>query len=76
MWIVPSRAGSNFRQTVQHELGHWNGLAWPNCDQSKRDCLHVPESEGPAIMTPSESGVQEFTEADRLFCIASGVCPL
>lgn len=68
--------GFSFGAIAQHEIGHFIGLRWPNCDEDKQDCVHISNAGGAkAIMTKQISGVDDFTEADRSFCIVSGVCP-
>lgn len=80
IFIVVDRVGDSEQAVIQHELGHFIGLKWPGCDAPASDakarsaCVHVPQSEAPAIMTPALSGATDFTEADLRFCRASGFC--
>lgn len=76
MWIVYDRIPRYlFRPVVQHELGHWAQLRWPDCHDTNFVCNHVPKEQGPAIMTGMTSGATEFTPSDLAFCIESGACP-
>jgi hypothetical protein len=73
IYIVVDRCVDIERQIMQHELGHFIELRWPNCDNSTT-CVHVPDSMAPAIMTSAQSGAIEFTPSDYAFCVAGGFC--
>lgn len=75
IFAVPSRVSSadEFRGVIQHEFGHAAGLRWPGCTEGK--CFHTDPRNGPSLMTPTRSGLNDFTEADLAFCRASCLCP-
>ncbi len=66
-WVAPDQLWI----LAAHELGHVAGLQWPNCDGTRKECIHSPDPR--ALMAPAFSG-QPFGASDLDLCRASCVC--